>query len=176
MKLKPKLRAARETQRRILDSHERELRQGAAAKRHPVCIVRGDAISFGCESVKLTALRTHPDFHRYFDGFVRRRKPDAFLPYRRISRFKCTKTGSKFWVYCQRQASNLPEFRIEFFPDDKRGLRRPEISSVLELTGEPRIIRMEIAFDFGPGAGVNNDFVRRSLISGKRQPNCSAIS
>jgi hypothetical protein len=165
----PKQLAARQTLDRILDSHERELRDGAERKRHPLCVVRGDAICFGCESADLEAMRAHPDFHRTADTLVRRRKPDAFLAYKRVSRFKCTKTGSTFCAYYQRQAKNLPNFRIEFFPEDERGLQLPEITSILELTTKPRIARMEVAFDFGLASGVNNDFVRRSVISGKSQ-------
>jgi hypothetical protein len=169
MAMTPKQVAARLTLNRILDSHERQLRDGAETKQHPLCVVRGDAICFGCESVDLEALRAHPDFHRTSDRLVRRRRPDAFLAYRRISRFKCTRTGSGFCVYYQRLASNLPQFRIEFFPDDQLGLQRPEITSVLQHTTKSRIARMETSFDFGLGSGVNNDFVRRSVISGKSQ-------
>lgn len=165
----PKQIAALQARNWILDSHERRLRREAEAKQHPHCVVRGDKTCFGCETVDLEALRAHPDFHRTSDRLVRRRRPDAFLAYGRVARFICTTTKSQFCVYYPRLAKHLPHFRIEFFPNDQLGLQLPEITSVLEHTTKPRIAQMEVSFDFGLSSGVTNDFVRRSVISGKSQ-------
>lgn len=170
MARRSKMAAARTALESRLDRYERDARRAAAGKKHPPCVVRGDAIHFGCASVDLVALRAHPDFHCVSDAWVRRQNPEAFLPYRRIARFESKRTKSKFWVYSQRQLPHLPQYRIAFFPDDDLGLQPKELSSVLELATKPRIARMELAFDFGFSSGVTSAYVRRHFISGKTQP------
>lgn len=164
-----KMAAARRLLDQRLNQFERAARRGAAEKQHPACVVRGDAISFGCELVDLQGLRAHPDFHCFSAGWLGRKKPTDFLPYGRISRFENKQTGAKFWVYASPQMRHLPKFRISYFPDDGLGLQPQEILSVLQFTEQSRIVRMEIAFDFGAVTGIKASDVRRSFVSGKCQ-------
>jgi hypothetical protein len=169
MKLRSNMAAARKALKDRLERYEQEVRREAAGKNHPDCVVRGDAISFGCESVDLPALREHPDFHCTSDAWLRRNKSEEFFPYGRIARFEDRKSAAKFWVSYQRQMPHLPHFRIAYFPDDYRGLRPEEICSVLEATTGARIARMELATDLGFETGIDSDDVRRHFISGKSQ-------
>jgi hypothetical protein len=163
------MRAARRLLDVRLDRFEREVRQGAEQKKHPDCVVRGDAISFACEAVDIEALRAHPKFHCFFEGRIERREPDEFQPYGRIARFESRQTNSQFWLYMQPQFRHLAPWRLTYFPDDQLGLRPEEIASMLEAVTKPKIARMEVAFDFGPGSGVDSAYVRQSFVSGKSQ-------
>jgi hypothetical protein len=170
MQLTKKMIEARRNLEQRIDSIAERLQANSKTK-HQALRVRADATTFGCDRVQMRELKAHPRFHCFRDNFVRRAKPTDFLAYGRIARFRCKDNKGRFQIYYKPQWGNLPRYRIEFFPDDRLGLRLEEISSVLELTVRPRLIRLEIAFDFGPSSGVHGGYIRRFSIFGKCRPN-----
>jgi hypothetical protein len=170
MDLTPKMVATLAFRNDRIESAERQVRQAAADKHHPVCVVRGDAIAIACKGLDMDGLRSHPGFHCFFDGFLRNGSSGQRLPYSRIARFRSKTNGTKFWVYSQRLFTHLPNFRICFYPDDWRGLRWEQLGPVLEFAEYPKIVRLEVAFDFGPKSGIDSAFVRQHAIFGKCEP------
>lgn len=160
---------ARKTLERRRDAEEARLRV-AADENHADCMVRGDAIAIGCAHVELKQLKKHPDWHCYQDHPLKREKPEDFLPYGRIARFRGTNTGSTFWLYYQRLGERLSDYRVAFYPDDQAGLQFEEMSSVIENAKGIQIARLEVAFDFGRNTCVDSRFIRKCFISGKCKP------
>jgi len=160
---------ARKTLERRLDAQDVRLRR-KDDKGHPGYVVRGDAITIGCDHVETKQLKKHPDWHCYQDHPLKRKKPQDFLPYQKIARFRSNKTDSKFWLYYHRLGKRLSNFRVVFFSDDQRGLQFEELGSVLENVKRAQIARLEVAFDCGLATGVDCRFVRGHFLSGKCKP------
>ncbi|MGB2891262.1 MAG: hypothetical protein WBC04_26545 [Candidatus Acidiferrales bacterium] len=124
----------------------------------------------GASMIQLDALRSVLGFHRTFGGFVRRRRSNDFLPYRRRTNFENTRSGMKLVVYYERELPNLDRYTITFLPEDSRGLQADDIMPIFKLLSEPRITLLEVAFDFPAGCGINGAYIRRRALFGKARP------
>jgi hypothetical protein len=96
------------------------------------------------------------------------RRADGTPPaYARVKKFKSTTSDAKAdWEY-QRNRGWLKHWRITLIADDQAGLTPEEVEKFLKHCQFYRLTLVELAMDFGPGSGVDRDFVRRHGLFGK---------
>jgi hypothetical protein len=75
----------------------------------------------------------------------------------------------KLLVESARREAWLPPYRLTLYADDRTGLSRDEVFSVLEVLPDFRMTMMELAFDFATHH-VNRKFVREHGLFGKSRP------
>jgi len=140
-------------------------------KAQPKCIVRLDRIRFSCprDGFRGKGFRkppTVPGFTTVSDTLVRGtkgKKPN----YRRVRRLKSSATGSEIQIQYQRTHGYLKPMRVTVIGPDSTGLLWPELKIIGDTFSDFQISMVEIAFDFGPEAGVDKAFVARHGRFGK---------
>ena len=103
---------------------------------------------------------------------------DCFVPcqtttptYARSRQYQSTTDDTKiFWQY-QRRNGWLKPWKITIVADDERGLSYDDVEMVLKHCRHYRFLTIEIAVDFCPSAGINQQFVRQHAVFGKSRRN-----
>ena len=70
-------------------------------------------------------------------------------PYGRACELSNEDTGTRIFVKYQPRFRRLAPMRIDVVPDDVRGLRRPELETILQSFAPSRLRSIEVALDFG---------------------------
>lgn len=85
-------------------------------------------------------VRDH-SFRNVNDGFFQ-------APYGRACQLRNEVTRTRIFVKYQPRFRKLAPMRVDVVPDDVRGLRRPELETILRAFVPFRLIVVEIALDF----------------------------
>jgi hypothetical protein len=86
-------------------------------------------------------VRDH-SFKNVNDGFFQ-------APYGRACEMTNQGTRTRIFVKYQPRFRKLAPMRIDLVPADVRGLRRPELETILQAFAPYRLVVVEIALDFG---------------------------
>jgi hypothetical protein len=160
-----------------LVSHDRWLgisweRAGLAKAKHaPECIVRLDRMEVNATEIAKVQILEVPGLRRTGDHFVKRKNPKAFLPYRRVASYRGNRSIEQMDVLYQPTGQWIAPFKVTLIPRDETGLLPADAFSIFELLTAARIVRMEVAFDFGYRAGVDRTWVRAHTLFGKSRKN-----
>jgi hypothetical protein len=161
-----KTRRALETLRRRLDPRVgRPVIQAAPGQ--PVCEVRLDRLVIASSGFPADAVLQLPGFQRVKSHRLKRREPDDFLPYERMTRFVSTTSIHEMFVLTERQSHRLAGCKITMIAEDQRGLQFEDVCGVLELLPDVRLTLVEIAWDFSPDSVVDGAFIRKHALFGK---------
>ena len=120
----PKMRAAREELVRL---QRRAVPLGPtgntiADEKPPHCKVQFDRTDVGCRGIDMDGLTKIPGFRRTRRHWIKKKRPEDFIPYGCITTFQSTTSAAQFWVYSEPQSRRLPRFKVTFIPEDKVGL------------------------------------------------------
>jgi hypothetical protein len=166
MKQEQKARWAVATLRRRLDpTVGRRVIQ--AAPDQPACEVRLDRLGIDSSGFPADAVLRLPEFERTKGHWLKRREPDDFLPYGRVTRFASTTSIRELNVLSERQSHRLAGCKIMMIAEDQQGLRFADVCAVLELLPDVRVGLVELAWDFSPDSGVDGAFIRKHALFGK---------
>jgi hypothetical protein len=164
----------------VLAAHDRwlgitwEPKQLAKAKGTPDCEVRLDRLEFTAPGVSENALLGIPGFRRTGKPLMRRKHPDEFLSHRRLAKFVTDGSIREMWVQSEPQYRHIAGCKVTMLARDKSGLQPKDVMAVLELIPQTKIVRMEVAFDFGFSSGVDGTWIRAHALFGKSRFNRSA--
>src|SRR6267143_3374277 len=143
----------------------------AKARNTPVCVVRLDRLEFTATGIAKKQILDIPGFRSGNNHFVRRKGPENFLPYRRVANFESDTSIRKMDVLYEPTAPWIAPFKVTLISHDKTGLQPGDVLSILELLPGAKVIRIEVAFDFGYSAGVDGAWVRSHSLFGKARRN-----
>jgi hypothetical protein len=121
----------------------------AKARNTPVCVVRLDRLEFTATGIAKKQILDIPGFRSGNNHFVRRKGPENFLPYRRVANFESDTSIRKMDVLYEPTAPWIAPFKVTLISHDKTGLQPGDALSILELLPGAKVIRIEVAFDFG---------------------------
>ncbi len=138
-----------------------------AAPDQPVCEVRLDRLGIASSGFPADAVLRLPGFERTKSHRLKRREPDDFLPYERMTRFVSTTSIHEMFVLIERGSHQLAGCRITMIAEDQQGLQFEDVRTVLELLPDARIPLLEIAWDFSPDSVVDGAFIRTHALFGK---------
>lgn len=173
----PKMRAAREELVRL---QRRAVPLGPtgntiADEKPPHCKVQLDRTDVGCRGIDMDGLMKIPGFRRTRRHWIKKKRPEDFIPYGCITTFQSTTSAAQFWVYSEPQSRRLPRFKVTFIPEDKVGLGIAMLRPVLDCMENPVISRLEVDFDFPDDSGVHSAYVRSRGLFGKCRPHSVGI-
>jgi hypothetical protein len=168
----PKMQAAREE---LIRLQRRAVPLGPtgntiADEKPPHCKVQLDRTDVGCRGIDMNGLLTIPEFKRTNRHWIKKKRPDEFVPYGCVSTFKSRTSKAQFRVYSEPKSRRLPRFKVTFLPEDKVGLEIAMLRPVLDRMDNPVISLVEVAFDFPDGSGVHSPYVRAHGLFGKCDP------
>ncbi len=143
----------------------------AKARNTPVCVVRLDRLEFTATGIAKKQILDIPGFRSGNNHFVRRKGPENFLPYRRVANFESDTSIRKMDVLYEPTAPWIAPFKVTLISHDKTGLQPGDALSILELLPGAKVIRIEVAFDFGYSAGVDGAWVRSHSLFSKARRN-----
>lgn len=143
----------------------------AKAQNIPVCVVRLDRLEFTATGIAKKQILDIPGFRSGDDHFVRRKAPENFLPYRRVANFESDTSIRKMDVLYKPTARWIAAFKVTLISQDKTGLQPVDVLSILELLPGAKVVRIEVAFDFGYSAGVDGAWIRSHSLFGKARRN-----
>jgi hypothetical protein len=136
-----------------------------------LCVVRLDRIRFVVPFLGFSWKRrvpSVPGFKVMKDFEVRPRgKAET---YRRVRTLENPKTGTKLFVQYKRAHGYLKPFRVTVVACDTTGILWPDLKAIGDAFADFKIRMAEVAFDFAPNSGVNQDFVQKHAIFGKSRP------
>ncbi len=135
------------------------------------CVVRLDRIRFVVPRIGLSWKRKVPDvpgFKVLKDFRVPRR--GAMETYRRVRSLENPKTGTKISVQYKRAHGYLKAHRVTVVGCDATGILWPDLKAIGDAFANFAIRMIEVAFDFAPSSGVNQDFALKHAIFGKSRP------
>lgn len=140
-----------------------------------LCVAILDVLRFSCENNPLPALRKHSDLRC---RSCRRIKsiPGKFLAYSLVYWFEHVGSGMKICLESKRQQPWLAKYRISFYADDRTGLLRTIVLSVLELLPRLTLSFCEIALDFSPLSNVGRRYVLARAVFGKSRRDLAAVN
>jgi hypothetical protein len=115
-------------------------------------------------------IRQLPGFRRTKKHFIKKKYAKQFLAYGRMTRFESTTSIRQVIVLSERRMRRLAHFKVTFIARDETGLEPRDVLAVLGLIADPRMVLVEIAFDFGFRSGVTGSYVRRHALFGKSRP------
>jgi hypothetical protein len=138
-----------------------------AAPGQPVCEVRLDRLGIATSGFPVDAVLRLPGFERTEGHLLRRREPEDFLPYGRLTRFASTTSIHEMSVLTERQLHRLAGCKITMIADDQQGLQFDDVRTVLELLPDARVRLAELAWDFSPDSVVDGAFIRKHALFGK---------
>jgi hypothetical protein len=162
---------------RALESRDRWLgtsweRAGLAkAKDTPECEVRLDRVEVNAAEIATEQIPDIPGFLKIDDHFLNRKDPKDFLPYRRIANYESEGSIQQMDILYEPTCQWISPFKVTLIPRDVTGLQPPDALSILELLTGAKIVRMEVAFDFGYQSGVDAEWIRSHSLFGKARRN-----
>jgi hypothetical protein len=161
-------RAAKDLLRRYL-AERRDLRQDGSYE--PLkCTVKVDRLTFTANAVPLAELGKIPGFQ------VGRTKRLWRQLYRTAARIRGAGSIRELIIEFVPQVGWLPKFRVAVIPRDETGLLLEDLSLVLELIPQFKIVLLELALDFPLRSVVDPWFVRRHLLLGKTRMRVGPIA
>src|SRR5580698_2528475 len=89
-----------------------------AAPGQPVCEVRLDRLGIASSGFPADAVLRRPGFQRVKSHRLKRREPDDFLPYERMTRFVSTTSIHEMFVLTERQSHRLAGCKITMIAED----------------------------------------------------------
>jgi hypothetical protein len=106
------------------------------------------------------------------DGFrvisdVRPQTQGKLRTYGRLRRFESLKNSATISEQYQPQLRWLSDCRFLMIAEDKTGITPHEIKALLKQTLGHRVSMFELALDFSPSLGIDEQFVRRHALFGK---------
>jgi len=141
----------------------------------PECVVRLDRIVLGArralESTEATDKNRAPSVpaipgFKLFNDF--RARPQGRVPtYARVRLLRSLENNSLARIQHERVMPWLRPFRVTLVGDDRQGVTPDEIRRFVTQFSSHRLSLVEIAFDFDPSSGVDEDFVLRHGQFGK---------
>lgn len=158
-------RARASLDRRLGISWERA--ELAKAKSAPACVVQLDRLEVNASEIAKEQVLDIPGLRRVDDYFVTRKDPTNFLPYRRLAKYESATSIQQLDVLYEPTGGWIAPVKVTLIPRDKTGLRPDDALSIFELLMGAKVVRMEIAFDFGHQSGVHGGWVRSHSLFGK---------
>lgn len=143
----------------------------AKARNTPVCVVRLDRLELNASGADESLIREIPGVHRRRKYFLRRKKPEAFLPYGRRAEFMTKGSIKQIVVLSEPTMPHIAPCKVTLIARDEVGLQPTDVLAILELLPDVNLVLVELAFDFGFRSGVDGAFVRRHALFGKSRPN-----
>lgn len=119
-------------------------------------------------------VRVHPSisgFRRVADTFVRRQ--GKIQTYRRVRSLRNPATGTQFFLQYDRAHGFLYPFRGTIVGADSTGIPWGDLQSIGDAYGDFSVRMIELSFDFAPGSGVDEEYVRKHALFGKARPACT---
>jgi len=111
-----------------------------------------------------------PQYRRTRSHLLRRKDPEGWLAYRRLTAFRSTSNATTLAVRTEPLKPWLAPCRIEFVADDLAGLGTEDVLPVLEILRDVQLSLVELAVDFSPKTGVDSDYVLAHGVFGKSRP------
>lgn len=155
MSLTQKMLAAREALARL------------SGQERPSCTAKVDRLEIGCAGVHMAALLKLEGYRCTRSHWLKPKSATDFIPYGRVTALRNEKWGTQILVYSERKSRRLSPYRLTFIPDDKLGLQPADALAVLDCVEKHRVSKVELAFDFPSGLGVDSAFVRSRALFGK---------
>ncbi len=150
-----KMTAAREALQRLLSTVQ------------PRCTAKVDRFEIGCTGLDMAEISRLEGYRRTRSHWLKAKSPTDFVPYRRVTAFRNAKSDSQILVYSDRKSPKMRPYRVVLIPDDKLGLQPGDALAVVDCAEQHRISKVELAFDFPTGSGIDCAFVRRHALFGK---------
>jgi hypothetical protein len=147
-----------------------ELSRLVKAEGRPLCRVRLDRLVVTASGIAEELIRRLPGFRRTKKHFLRRRHPKDFLAYGRVTVFEGTTSIRQLIVLSDRKMRRLPYCKVTLIARDETGLEPRDVLSVFGLIADPKLVLVELAFDYGFGSGVTGAYVRQHALFGKSKP------
>jgi hypothetical protein len=137
----------------------------------PACVVRLDGVEFIATGIAKKQILDIPGFRGGDDHFVKQKAPENFQPYRRVANFESDTSIWKMHVLYKPTAQWIAPFKVTLISQDKTGLLPVDVLSILELLPGAKLVRIDVAFDFGYRSGVDGAWVRSHSLFGKARRN-----
>lgn len=147
-----------------------EVSQLANAKGRPPCEVRQDRLELTASGADESLIRAIPGVHRRRKYFLRRKKPEAFLPYGRRTEFMTKGSIKQIVVLSEPTMPHIAPCKVTLIARDEVGLQPTDVLAILELLPDVNLVLLELAFDFGFRSGVDGAYVRAHCLFGKSRP------
>jgi hypothetical protein len=131
------------------------------------CFVVLDVLQITCRENSTAALNGVDFLRSVKKHWLKQSSATQFRPYARAHWFEGAGSVSKLCVESERQGPWLDPFCVTIYASDRSGLRATKLLRILEVLPPPRLMMLEIAFDFALTTRVSREFVRRHALFGK---------
>jgi hypothetical protein len=148
-----------------------ERAQLAKAKTAPKCVALLHRLEFTAPETSEDQILGIKGFHRTGKRFIKRKRAADFLSHRRLTKFVSDGSIREMTVLSEPQFQHIAGCKVTMLARDKSGLQPKDVTAALELIPSTKIVRMELAFDFGFGSGVDGAWVRAHALFGKSRFN-----
>jgi hypothetical protein len=115
----------------------------------------------------ISALRHLPGFAAKSNTWIKRRGSEHFQAYGRAQWFIDHKSGLKASVEYEPKEPWLAAYAITFYADDRSGLVRDRVLSILAELPPAELKKVEVAVDFAMTTPVDRNYVKRYGLFGK---------
>lgn len=151
----------------VLRRLEQLFHQGFKLPARCVVLVLIDVLRFTCNENPLPALRDIPGLQGRSNSWIKRRGSEHFQVYGRAQWFIDHKSGLKASVEYEPKEPWLAAYAITFYADDRSGLVRDRVLSILAELPPAELKKVEVAVDFAMTTPVDRNYVKRYGLFGK---------
>jgi hypothetical protein len=136
-------------------------------KRENDCTARLDRLRVAADYFPKVGFNEYSDFRCLYDYSTAMKKGGKKPCYGRVCRYVDDATGMQIEGQYEPLQPWLPKSMITLVANDRTGLSRAEVDSVLFWVEGARLLLVELALDFDEGSVVDSSFVQRHLLAGK---------
>jgi hypothetical protein len=151
-------------------TEERQQRRESGAFEQLTCVCRQDKVVVTASAFAAEAIRRIPGFRLRRIYPVKPQRPGDFVPYQWVARITGTGSIREVVISYDRQARWLAPSRVIIIARDRLGLQFADVCSIFELLADPKIIDVELAFDFPIACIVDVNYVEQYGVFGRSQP------
>jgi len=151
-----------------------ERAQLAKAKTAPKCVALLHRLEFTAPQIAEDQILGIKGFHRRGKRLIKRKRAASFLSHRRLTKFVTDGSIREMTVLSEPRYPHIAGCKMTMLARGKSRLQPTDVMAVLELIPQTKIVRMELAFDFGFGSGVDGAWVRAHALFGKSRRNWAA--
>lgn len=138
-----------------------------AMKKQNDCTARLDRLRVAADYFPKVGFKDHTDFRCVYDYSTAKKKGRKKPSYGRVCRYFDDATGMQIEGQYEPLQPWLPKAMLTMVANDRTGLSRAEVDSVLYWLEGARLLLVEMALDFDSGSVVDSGFVQRHLLAGK---------
>jgi hypothetical protein len=144
----------------------------AARLKQTNCVAVFDRCAFFCPRIgPSSSFRKPPSvpgFKTVAHRFPRRRTKIA--TWRQILFLESDRTGTKVRIQYDRAHGWLKHMKVTVIGPDTTGILEPELKAIGDAFQDFEICMLEVAFNFSPTSGVDQEYVKKHALFGKSRP------